>query len=136
MDEKELDIDLRLGDIAGLFERDCQLEKVPLVSEGRALEEPDLWKIWEVKERGLTEGPFADGVGAPLAEGELSGFVAAGVGRKASSEARMRRFVVPEVFVVPDRAEQTRTTRLLLSMAELEGSRKLSKDCNSARDVL
>lgn len=121
MEEKELDMDLRLGDMAGLFERDCQLEKVPLESVGRALGEPERWKIWEVKESGLTVGPLAAGVGAPLAEGELSEFVAAAEGRKASSEARIRRFVVPEVFVVPDRAEHTSTTRLLLSMAELVG---------------
>jgi hypothetical protein len=73
-----------------------------------------------VRERGLTEAELAEGVWATLPEGELLPFVAvAGVGRKASSEARMRRFVVPVVLVVPDRAEQTRTTRLLLSMAEL-----------------
>lgn len=41
MEEKELDMDRRLGDMAGLFERDCQLEKVPLVSVGKALEEPE-----------------------------------------------------------------------------------------------
>lgn len=45
MEEKELDMDRRLGDMAGLFERDCQLEKVPLVSEGKAFEEPERWKI-------------------------------------------------------------------------------------------
>ena len=68
----------------------------------------------------MTEELLADGVGVPLAEGELSEVEVAAEGRRASSEARMRRFVVPEVFVVPDRAEHTRTTRLLLSMAELQ----------------
>jgi len=53
----------------------------------------------------------------------LSGFVVAGVGRKASKEARMRRFVVPDVLLVPDRAEHTSTTRLLLSIAELKSRR-------------
>lgn len=48
--------------MAGLFERDCQLEKVPFVREGNAFEEPERWKIWEVKESGLAFEEFADGV--------------------------------------------------------------------------
>lgn len=127
MEEKEFDIDLRLDDNAGLFERDCQLEKVPLVREGSALEEPERWNIWDVKDSGFALEELAEGVCAALAEGELSGFVAAGVGRKASNEARMRRFVVPDVFVVPDRAEHTSTTRLWLSMADLR--RRFSACC-------
>lgn len=72
---------------------------------------PDLWNCWDVNERGLTWLLFNAGVWAwlPLGDVELP---AGPLGRRASSDARINRFVVPVSFVLPLLAEQTTTTRL------------------------
>ena len=89
----------------GLFERDVQL--VPLANVGKMVDEPVRWKCCDVmlSVRGLMPGVVAVGVCARLGEGEAL------LGRSAWRDACIKRFVVPVSFVLPERAEQTRTTR-------------------------
>lgn len=91
-----------------------KVEKLPVGGMTFELELERL-KTWEVSERGLAVGVLlADGVAACETLGELTVVVVPG-GRSACIDAVMRRLVVPVALVLPERAEQTRATRLPVS---------------------